>query len=153
MRKSEDEKVFLYRARVAGIQKLLAKLPTLMLDGTAYTPAALAALYSAWLTKAEESNAAHARWISAVKQRDANEASLLPLDAAFKRFLLAYYGPKSATLVQYGVSAPKVGKKTVDVKAAAAEKAKATRAARGTMGKKQRKAAAKTKAPADTTRT
>jgi hypothetical protein len=146
MRKSEDEKTALYRTRAAGIQKLLAKLPTLTLGGTAYTPAALAALYTGWLAKAEDAAGAHARWISTVKQRDANEEALLPVDAAFKRFLLAYYGPKSATLVSYGVAAPKVGKKTVVVKAAAAVKAKATRAARGTMGKKQQKEATKAKA-------
>jgi hypothetical protein len=145
MRKTELEKTSRYLRRVDGIQKNLGKVAAVMLDGRSYAPSAIAAIYSDWLAKAQAVQSAKNAWLVAVGKRDKAEKALLPLDAAFKRFLLSYYGLASATLVDYGVDAPRVGKKSAMVKRLAAEKARATRAARGTMGKRQKKAV---KAPA-----
>jgi hypothetical protein len=127
MRRTEQEKLTLYRARVAGIQKHFSNVPSLMIGGTSMLPTALSNLYTDWLAKAQTASRAYAHWLATVEDRDAAEQGLLPVDTSFKRFLLGYYGANHPALVEFGVAAPKVGKKTVATKATAAAKSKATR--------------------------
>jgi hypothetical protein len=68
-------------------------------------------------------------------------AKVGPVYRAYKRYLVATYGDATLTLADYGLKPLKAkGPLTVEQKAAAAAQAKATRAARGTKGKKQKAA-------------
>jgi hypothetical protein len=60
-----------------------------------------------------------------------------------RNYLITQYGNRSPVLQQFGFTPAKAPQKSAAVKAAGVAKARATRAAIGTKGKKQRKLAAK----------
>jgi hypothetical protein len=67
------------------------------------------------------------------------EASVGPLFRAYKRFLLATYGTSAQQLAAFGLQPPKARTPiSTETRATATAKARATRAARGTKGKKQK---------------
>ena len=86
----------------------------LLVGGKSYTTSDVAALFQSIIDAVNASNAAHAAYLEASQK----SASLIADNRSFIR--------------------DKYGSVTPDVKAAAAEKAKATRTARHTMGKKQK---------------
>ena len=68
------------------------------------------------------------------------KATAAALRSDLKTYILGNYGKAAVEMLgNFGMSAPKsTGKKTAATKAEAVVKSKATRSARGTMGKKQR---------------
>ena len=69
------------------------------------------------------------------------DASVGPLLRDYKRFLLATYGTSTQQLAEFGLQPPKARTPlSTDERAAATAKARATRTARGTKGKKQKAA-------------
>ncbi|HSY23512.1 MAG TPA: hypothetical protein VK841_15405 [Polyangiaceae bacterium] len=67
------------------------------------------------------------------------EVSVGPLVRAYKRFLLATYGTSAQQLAVFGLQPPKARTPiSTGTRATATAKARATRAARGTKGKKQK---------------
>ena len=69
----------------------------------------------------------------------AQVATVGPVYRAYKRYLVATYGDATQTLADYGLTPPKAkGPLTVEQKAVALQKLRATRKARGTTSKKQK---------------
>ncbi len=68
------------------------------------------------------------------------EADLSPLLKGMQRYVQGRYGEDSAKLAEFGFALTKARKTSAKTKAAAAVKAQATRKARNTVGKNQRKA-------------
>ncbi|HEV3194290.1 MAG TPA: hypothetical protein VGY54_27500 [Polyangiaceae bacterium] len=75
-----------------------------------------------------------------VAEERAALAAAHPIVLRIRLFLRTRVGPKSPLLQNYGVQPLREGKKTVDVKLRAIEKAQETRKLRRTMGRKQRRA-------------
>ena len=69
----------------------------------------------------------HAAWIKAADDAKALREKTAPTLVAFKQHLMSQYANDSAALTDYGLHAPKKAEKPVKVKAAAADKAVATR--------------------------
>ena len=69
-------------------------------------------------------------------------AAVAPYRRDMRSYLVSKYGPNSPTLQAFGFTQAKAPQKSAAAKAAGVAKAKATRAAIGTKGKKQRKLAA-----------
>jgi hypothetical protein len=141
----------------AGIDKHIP-LP-ILLGGVSYTPPELKGVFAAQTAAVAASDAAHTQWLDLVQdERDAS-AKANSTYLSLRSFLIGQYGTNAnAVLNDFGMSPPKArGATTVKVKADAVVKGKATREARHTMGKVQRKsvtgaavAAAPTTAPAPT---
>ena len=124
---------------IAGIQKHLQNTPSLPLAGTAYTPADLVKLVQSRIDSVDPVAAAKANWHSTVVANMALNTSLTPVLRALRDYVINVFGAASPVLADFGFAPPKRTTKTPEQKAAAAAKAKATRAARHTAGKNQKK--------------
>jgi hypothetical protein len=124
---------------ISGLQKNQPN-GTIVIDGTSYTTTELIQLLQALIDALSSTVAARTAYRDAVHQSDALLKTDGPTVTALKASLRITYGPDSSTLSQYGLSPRKVTVRTAEEKAIAAEKARATRAARHTMGKKAKKA-------------
>ena len=124
---------------IAGIQKHLNSVPTLPLGGSTYTPADLVKLVQGRIDASGVANTTKATWHSNVLAGRKLNTQVTPVLRALRTYVLNVYGAASPVLADFGFTAPKVTTRTPEEKAAAAAKAKATRAARHTMGKNQKK--------------
>jgi hypothetical protein len=105
-------------------------------------PADLVNLIQGDIDATDASDKARADWLASVQAEKDLHAKVDPVLRAFKRQVFAQFGDTqsaSSTLGDFGWSPPKVAEKTSTTKAEAAAKGKATRAARHTMGKNQKK--------------
>jgi hypothetical protein len=121
----------------AAHEELDPKKPV-VLNGTRYTLAAIVAA----LQRHIDAQAAVRDCEWALKQARADRAKAAKAADLVSRGLEAYLrvtlGPSSPLLQPYGVKPRKKRNVPVETKAASAEKARATRKARGTTGRKQR---------------
>jgi hypothetical protein len=131
---SEDAKI------VAAIGKDLGTTSSLTLNGTAYTPAALSALVQNHFNQINVVLAAQAAWKKELASLHTLSTQLTPVVRALRTWLVNTFGPSSPVLEDFGFAPRPKRVPTADVKAAAVVKRKATRAARGTKGKRQKAA-------------
>jgi hypothetical protein len=94
-----------------------------------------------------EVDSSHVAWTDAVTKQKAAVATVTLLVAALKAYFGAVYGKKSPAYAAFGF-VQKAAKVKVEARLAAVEKGRATRKARNTMGKRQRKAVTGATAPA-----
>src|SRR5579859_2607385 len=80
-----------------------------------------------------------ADWRGAVETEQAVNGDVSPIRNAFRGILVMKYGKNSPKLLTFGYRPNKTPQKTSASKTLGAVKAKSTRKARGTMGKKQKK--------------
>jgi|CZKU01.1.fsa_nt_gi hypothetical protein len=135
----------------AGIDKHIPS--PILIGGVTYTPPELKAVFVAQTAALAASDAAHNQWLDEVQaERDASKEANA-VYSLLRSFLIGQYGTgANAILNDFGMTTPKAGgPKTVQVKAEAVVKGKATRAARHTMGSVQRKAVTGTTVAATTT--
>jgi hypothetical protein len=144
--------VVLDQKNIAGVDKYYASVATLLLAGAPVTPAALKAIFQTDIdaTNALDSAEASLKQVRAKQKaaRKAANATRLQL----KAYIVGTAGAGAVQMLEdFGFAAPKPkGQKTVATKATAIAKAEATRAARHTMGKRQRAAIKGTALPAAT---
>jgi hypothetical protein len=126
---------------IAGIGKHFAGATSLTLMGASFTPASLKAVFQADIDATNATEAGHTQWRQQVATQKATRANTRAVSKALKSYVVGTFGASAVGVLEdFGFSAPKSpGKKTVAAKAEGLVKAKATRAARHTMGKKQRK--------------
>lgn len=124
---------------VTAIDKYLSNQPSIVLAAKAYTPAELTAALqtqSANLVAAEEARLRHRRLVAANRAaRKADEA----LRLALKSYVTLQFGAAAVDVLgEFGFTPKAKQPRSVATTVQAIEKAKATRIARHTMGKKQR---------------
>jgi hypothetical protein len=124
----------------AGIHQHLLSTPSIPLGGSTYSPADLMKLVQSSIDSAKTTDAAKANWHSTVFAEQTLEAQLAPLLRELRQYVISVFGATSPVLADFGFTPPKRATRTPEEKAATAAKAKATRAARHTAGKKQKKA-------------
>jgi hypothetical protein len=124
---------------ILGIQKNLQHVSSLPLGGMTFTPDALVKLVQSHLDSINAIAASRATWHSQVVSGQALSAQLTPILRGLRQYVINANGETSPVLADFGFTAPKKGVLTPDEKAAAAVKTKATREARHTMGKVQKK--------------
>ena len=81
---------------------------------------------------------ARAAWVLASKAAEAETATNDQLRLALKPAVIGALGPKNEALAEFGIAARSSKPRTGQTNVAAAQKAAATRKARGTLGRKQR---------------
>ncbi len=133
---SRSTEVDLDQKMIRGIRKHLAGM-TFIVRGKRYTEQQVLAVFQGRIAKSKAVEPAWAAWRGAVKaDRDERRASAAFVKA-FRGLLYSMF-ERVDTLGDFGLPERKVPKKTVAVKLQAIGKSKATREARGTMGKKEK---------------
>ncbi len=126
---------------IAGIEKYFSKLPVIPLGGANVTPAALVERLQQVVDVIQKSSNAKAAWLAAVQTERNSIGELGQVLRYIKAFVITQFGElkdASQKLEEFGYTPRKVRSKDVAVKAGAADKARGTRKARGTGGKKQK---------------
>jgi hypothetical protein len=107
--------------------------------GKTYTPAEIVAGLQSLIDEQDATARKRAEWTQQVKRERALEKALGPFVLGIKSLVNALYGPQGKEVADFGIENRKRGPKTLAAKVAMTEKARATRIARGTKGKRQRK--------------
>jgi hypothetical protein len=121
-----------------GLTKNAGSLGTFGFGGKQLKPADVVQVLQNRITTAKAASAAKASLIAAAKAADDELTSTRALIKAVKQALRALFVDDIATLATFGLAPAKVTNPTPQTKVNAAAKAKATRKARGTKGKKAR---------------
>jgi hypothetical protein len=125
---------------VAGIQKRLLGAPSMPIAGSSYTPADLVKLFQSQIDKADAIAPAKGKYHDTVQAYRDLTKQLAPIIVGFRTQVRNIYGATSELLADFGLSPVKTTKPKPATQVAAAVKRVATRKARSTMGKKQKKA-------------
>ena len=125
---------------ISGIEKRLPSLPSVALLGVTYTRPQAIALFQKAIDTSAEVALARAKWLEAVKaDRAATRTALLAL-FDLRSLARCLFGSAAEPLADFGFTPRKVeNKRSGDAIQKAAERARATRKARRTMGKNQKK--------------
>jgi hypothetical protein len=132
---------------VDGTNQFLSHLPAMLVGSQTMTMQQIVQVFQDRITTGKAAVAAEDARKAAVKADHDQRAKTAPFVHAFKRIVTGMFLQSPDTLGAFGLSAPRIGKKKAVTKALAADKASATKKARGPIGKKQR---ALVKAPAPT---
>ena len=124
---------------VDGIQKHLQGVSSLPLAGSTYSPADLVKLIESRASQVAAVDAANAGWHAAVAAEKELNATLAAVIQGLRQYALNAFGATSPVLADFGFTATVRKPLTPEENVARAAKAKATRAARHTMGKVQKK--------------
>jgi hypothetical protein len=125
---------------IAGAAKHFTSTAQLTLLGGSFTPAELEAKLQSIVTLRSDVDAAKATTQAKLAIETANMPALRALMSATVTYVKAAYGNSPDVLADFGIHTKVRVPLTVDAKVAAAAKRAATRAARHTMGKQQKKA-------------
>ncbi len=101
----------------------------ILLGGKSITPQALMALFQAYLQAEHDLEDARTVVTAKKQARDAALAAVNEILPGLHKYLVATYGEESTTFAAFGLPVTQKTVKTAETKAAAAAKAKATRAA------------------------
>jgi hypothetical protein len=123
----------------AGIDKYVTG--NLTLGGVQYTPVTLKAVFLDENTALDSSDAKHKEWQDQVLATNAAAAKANAVYELLRSWVISQYGKQANTVLgAFGMPVPKAkGPKKPAAKVASAQKAKATRAVRHTMGSVQKK--------------
>ncbi len=135
------------QALIAGLAKHSSTVPSLVIGGTSFTTAAIIGLLQARLATGSAVLTTRASWESAVQTDRDERTKTQQFVSGVRQAVQVAFAGSIDQLADFGLKPRKVTTRTPDEKAAAVAKAKATRAARHTMGPKQ-KAAIKGTVPA-----
>jgi len=125
---------------IAGMAKHLTGTTQLTILGESFTPTELAAKLQSIVALRSDVEAAKATTKAKLVAEAANMPALRALMSATVTYVKAAYGNSPDVLADFGIQPKARVPLTVEAKVAAAAKRAATRAARHTMGKQQKKA-------------
>jgi len=121
-----------------GIETELQAIPTLYLGGEVFTPVSLTDFIQNRIALANTIDTTRAAWEAALSAYDAVGKKTDLVIGDLRHTVMAAFGRQSPVLASFGFSPMHVPFMTAEQRAIAVKKAKATRKARGTMGKKQK---------------
>jgi hypothetical protein len=126
-------------AVVGGLREHVASGEALSLDGKKLSKAKAIALFQAHLDALDAVRTTRAQLAAQIRNERAIHRQVSALMPALVAWVQMKFGATAVTFARFGLALPKKrGPKTIFGKAHGAEKARATRTARKTMGKRQR---------------
>ena len=125
---------------IAGLNKHQATFTSAMVDGAQLTTAQVVSKLGEILTTSNLVVTTHASWQAAVKADLAERVNTATFVSGVRQAILVAFNGQVDVLADFGLTERKPRVLTPEQKQAAAAKAKATRAARHTMGSKQKAA-------------
>jgi hypothetical protein len=123
---------------IAGVKKHFLKVPTLVFGGVAYTPTQVVDALQAVVDATVALSQAKAAWVDAIAKLRTAVTAAKPIADGVRQTARLQFGDQVA-LDDFGIAPHKKAKPKAATKAAAALKAKATRALTHVLGPKQRK--------------
>jgi len=123
---------------IVGIKNNLQNVSSLPLAASTYTMATLVQLVQSRIDAANTVVNARAHWVDASATYETLNTNVTKVVRALRQYVINVYGPDSPVLADFGFTATKRSPLTPEQLVAKAQKAAATRKARGTMGKKQK---------------
>ncbi|HEY4015809.1 MAG TPA: hypothetical protein VGM06_20855 [Polyangiaceae bacterium] len=133
-RTSADQKL------IDGMGKHGAAIPAFLIGGVSQTPAQMVAALQGRIDDANAVVTSRATWQNAVAKDKAGSALSRSYVARMRQALLVAFADQVDVLADFGLTGRKTRVVTPEEKVTAAAKARATRAARHTMGKRQKAA-------------
>jgi hypothetical protein len=127
-----------YVALIAGLQSFYQPTDVFLLDSGTETCAELIVELQAYVNAAETTKASNKAWRTDVQAEKQVLAEVAPKRAALFTALQSRFGKSGVQLLQFGFTPYKPRKVTAAALVGGQAKAKATREARGTSGKKQK---------------
>jgi hypothetical protein len=121
---------------IAGIQKRLQNVPSIVLDGVSYTPTTLAAFFQSQIDSANAVSTAKSSWLTAVQSDRVLAAKVRSALIAFQTIVRSMFANAPDALADFGFTPRKTATSTLLTKVVAAEKRQSTREARHTVGAK-----------------
>jgi hypothetical protein len=137
--KSKGLVVALAKQLIAGTDKHLANAAQVTFAGGSYTPSQITAKLQQVVSLREAVDAAKASTKARVAAEKADMPALRTFIGALVAYVKAIHGTSPELLADFGLNPKARAPLTVEAKVAAAVKRNATRAARHTMGAKQKK--------------
>jgi len=128
-----------FRKIVLAIPKYLTALTTVILAGATFTVQGLVDFFNGQIALLDAATNARAQLKAAVKAIKDNRTTNGPVVKGFNDLILSMFSNQPTVLAAFGIATRKQPAKTSEAKALAAQRNVATRKARNTMGKKQRK--------------
>lgn len=127
-----------WAAFIGGIRAHYAPTETFRMPGGTLSRDELAARLERFIESAETTKAKHREYLAAVQAERRAFAELRPTYDSAVSIVRGHHGKQSRTLLEFGIRPAKPRNVSPATLLVAAEKARATRLARGTMGKRQR---------------
>jgi hypothetical protein len=137
-KRSRNDKVAADQSLLDGINKHSATMPTVIVAGAAVPLKDITTTLQARIEAAKNVTPAKATWQVAVAADRDQRAKSKTLVTVLKQTLVLHFDGQVETLADFGLTGRKTTVVSPETRVAAAAKAKATRAARHTMGKKQK---------------
>ncbi|HZU82318.1 MAG TPA: hypothetical protein VE987_05355 [Polyangiaceae bacterium] len=128
------------QALIDGLKKHEAILASLLIGGTSYKTADIIATLQSRIDARNAAVSSRATWQAEVKADRDTRTKTKALVSGLRQALAVMFAGSIDALADFGLKPRKARVVTPEQKQAAALKAKATRAARGTMGSQQKKA-------------
>ena len=122
----------------AATKQYLANVPSLSVAGESMTPAQIAQLFDDRVASTQTVQTATAGRTAAVKANRDKRAQTASKVKAYTTIIQGMFAESPDTLAAFGLKPRKVAQKSAATKTIAAQKAKATRKARHTMGNEQK---------------
>jgi hypothetical protein len=139
-KKSKNHEIAKLEALIRGVRKHLSHKP-IVICSVEYTAEQIIAVFQHEIDNLRASSAARTAWLQSVKHQLAGfEATTRPMIEAVHHTAAAEFGLTSDEYREFGFQPPRPPQRTPESKVIAADKLRATRKARGTKGKRQRKA-------------
>ncbi len=126
------------RKMIAGVKKHYANAPSLVVDGVSYAPADIEAALQGCVDAADATASAAAAFHKAVATEKTSTAKGDALYRGLRAFLITQYKAQPTVLDDFGITLSTKQVPDASKVAAAVAKRAATRAARHTMGKRQK---------------
>jgi hypothetical protein len=123
---------------IVGIKKDLQNVSSLPLASSTYTMATLEQLIQSRIDAANTVATAKANWHQAVAAYETVNTQVTEVVRGLRQYVINVYGQNSPVLADFGFTAPKRAALTPEAAVARAQKAAATRKARGTVGPKEK---------------
>ena len=125
---------------IDGFNKHAAEIPSMVINGVVQTTKDLVATLQSRIDSAKAALSTRATWQTAIRTDQALRNTTKTYVSGVKQGLLVAFAGQMDTLADFGLTARAKHVATPEEKIASAAKAKATRAARHTMGSKQKAA-------------
>ena len=139
--KHNDLLVILERTAKAIEKHLVGRPDRVLVAKRRWTPRELVGLLRGHAQKRKDAATMHVAWLKATRDLYAElRKDIIPAMAALRIHTDAMFGPRSSAVDDFGLHVRTPTRPTVATQLAAAQKAAATRKARHTLGKKQRRA-------------
>jgi len=124
--------------RLQALKSYVEPKAQIAIDGVVHKASDVIEIYQTCLDTRAALATKRAETKAAISDRANAESTRRTADRALKAWVANQFGVASQQAIDFGFPPPKTATRTADSKALAVQKAKATRAARHTMGKKQK---------------